>query len=136
MHWSWIGVKRVFPASGEGTRSAEADLLRSLFEEIRAHKELTPPPLFYERVLSRIEQVEGQSIWIPFIYSRFRMRLVTLCLGLSFAALSYVFATEWNMNDGQNTITVRASDAIFNPTDVQQERDAVLIQFAAYRKPN
>ena len=136
MHWSCIAVKGVFEVSGEGTRSADTDIICSLFEKIRAHEELTPSSEFYERVLNRIQQVEQQSIWAPFIYSPFRTRLVIACLGVSLAALSFVFATEWNMNDAQYTMTGRASDAIFSPIDVPQERDAVLMQFAAYRKPN
>jgi len=122
--------------SDDWTGPAELATLRAFFEHIRPSDELTPSPGFYERVRSRIEQIERQSIWIPFIYSRFSTRIAISFLALSLAAFGYVVAAEWNANGAERTLNGRVSDAIFNPTDLQQQRDAVLMQFAAYRQPN
>ena len=115
----------MFGRSRDGTRSAEADILSLLFEELRAPDELTPAPGFYERVCSQIQEIERQSIWVPFIYSRFPSRFVTACFALALAVFSYVFAAGWN-----------TGDPIFSSTNPEQQRDAVLTQIVTYRKPN
>jgi hypothetical protein len=68
--------------------------------------------------------MERQSIWVPLTYSQFHWRLVTACLALALAAISYVFSAGW-----------RANDAIFS-ANPQHQRDAVLAQIVTYRKPN
>ena len=136
MHWSWIGVKGRIELSDKGTRSAEADILHSLFEKMRPPDEVTPSPGFYERVLSRIERIERQSIWVPFIHSPFPARAATAFLGLSLAALGYVVAAERNINDAPYIMNGGGSDPILSPTNVQQQRNAVLMQIVTYRKPN
>lgn len=115
----------MFERSRDRTRPAEADILGLLFEELRAPGEPTPAPGFYERVCSQIQEMAGQSIWVPFIYSRFPSRFVTACLALALAAFSYVFGAGWNTND-----------PIFSSTNPAQQRDAVLTQIVTYRKPN
>jgi hypothetical protein len=115
----------VFDISPNKSRSAEADILRAVFEEMRAPGEVNPAPGFYERVCSRIEEVNRQSIWVPLIYSRFRWRVVTACLALALGTLSYVLATGRSAND-----------PIFSSAGPQQQRDAVLTQIVTYRKPN
>jgi len=131
-HWG----KRMMGLSDDWTRPAELATLPAFFEHIRPTDELTPSPGFYERVRNRIEQIERQSIWIPFIYSGFPIRIAISFLALSLAAFWCVVAAEWNANGAERTLNGEVSDAIFNPTDLQQQRDAVLMQFAAYRQPN
>lgn len=115
----------MFEISRNGVRSAESDILRVLFfEALGSPGELSPTPGFYERVRSRIQEIERQSIWAPLIYSRFHWLLVTACLALALAAISYVFSAGW-----------KANDAIFS-ANPQQQRDAVLTQIVTYRKPN
>ena len=46
-----------------------------------------------------------------------------------------VLATEWKANDRQPTLNDETHAAIFNGADVQQQRNAVLIQFLSYRRP-
>jgi hypothetical protein len=52
----------VFDIPPNQSRSAEADILRAVFEELRASGELNPAPGFYDRVCSRIEEISRQSI--------------------------------------------------------------------------
>lgn len=115
----------MFDISPNESRSAEADILRAVFEELRAPGDVSPVPGFYERVCSRIEEMNRQSIWVPLIYSRFRWRVVTACLALALGTLSYVLAA------GE-----RADDWIFSSASPQQQRDAVLTQIITYRKAN
>jgi hypothetical protein len=113
----------------------EPAIVRTLFENIRPCIGVTPSPGFYERVRSRIEQIEQQLIWVVFIYFRFPARLATSLLALSLAALGCVLATEWNTNERQATLNDETHAAIFSGADVQQQRNAMLIQFLAYRRP-
>jgi hypothetical protein len=131
MDRSWVGAKGSFKATDEKTRSAEPEILTSIFESIGACEE-TPAPGFYERVRGQIDQFERQSIWIPFIYSSLPMRLVTACFGVSFALLAYLFAALWNGNNAAYLVDGRGSMAISSPANVHQQRDAVLIQIATY----
>jgi hypothetical protein len=120
-----LGEKPVFNLSHGESRSEEYDFLRTFFEQLRAPVDLGPVPGFYDRVCSRIEEMNRQSIWVPLIYSRFRWRVVTACLALALGTLSYVLAAGENGND-----------SIFSSASPQQQRDAVLTQIVTYRKPN
>ena len=135
MNRSWLGAKESFKASDDQTRSVEPEILRSMFEAIRACEE-TPAPGFYARVRNQIDQFEPQSIWVPFIYSRSPTRLVTACLGASLLLLAYLFGAEWNVNNAAYLVDGRGSKAISSPADVHQQRDAVLIQIATYDRPD
>jgi hypothetical protein len=115
----------VFDISPNESRSAEADMLRAVFKALRAPGEVNPAPGFHDRVCSRIEEINRQSIWVPLIYSRFRWRLVTACLALALGTLSYVLAAARSAND-----------PIFSSASPQRQRDAVLTQIVTYRKPN
>ena len=116
--------------------STGADVVRTFFEGMRAPNGLTPSPGFYERVRSRIEDIECRSIWAPFIYSRIPTCVASSFLVLSFMALGYVLATEVNANDNEGAFTGATSGEIFSGTNVQQQRDAVLRQIVAYRTPD
>src|SRR5690348_5562552 len=100
---------------------------------MRPGDDVTPSPGFYERVRSRIEEVERQSIWAPFVYARLRVRVVTACLGLSLAALGYVFAAEWDTHGGPHQDIGQGFSTSFNQTDLQHQRDAVLAEIITYR---
>lgn len=115
----------MFDLSTHQSWSAEADILRAVFEELRARGELNPAPGFYDRVCGRIEEISRQSIWVPLIYSRFRWRFVTACLALALGTLSYVLAAGRSAND-----------PIFSSSSPQEQRDAVLTQIVTYRKPS
>jgi hypothetical protein len=130
------GVNGMIEHSDNWAESVGADVVRTVFERMRPTSGLTPSPGFYERVRRRIEEIECQSIWAPFIYSRVPIRLASSFLVLSFIVLGYVLATEANANDDEGAFTGATSGEIFNGTNVQQQRDAVLRQIGAYRTPD
>lgn len=115
----------MFNRSREESRSAESDFLCTVFEKLRAPSDVTPAPGFYERVCSRIQEINRQSIWAPLIYSRFRWRLVTACLTLTLGTLSYLLAADWS-----------PTAATFSSVNAQERRDAVLAEIVTYRRPN
>ena len=115
----------MFDLSPDESQPAEPDILRAFLEDLRVCGEIAPAPEFYERVCSRIQEIEGQSIWVPLIYTRFRWRFATAWLALALATLCYVLAEGGSANN-----------AIFSSANPQQRRDAVLDEIVSYRKPN
>lgn len=115
----------MFNRSREESRSAESDFLCTVFEELRALSDVAPASGFYERVCSRIQEINRQSIWAPLIYSRFRWRFVTACLTLTLGTLSYLLAADWSL-----------TAATFSSANAKQRRDAVLTEIVTYRKRN
>jgi hypothetical protein len=136
--------KRIFSSSMnrawvDRERSLESDneLLRFMFEEMRATDEVTPVPGFYERVRSRIEQLSQQSIWMPFVYPHFPKRFVAALLGVSLVLLGYTVAGEWYTNGPEHIANSGSANVISTATlDPQQQRDVVLMQIATYRRPD
>jgi hypothetical protein len=124
----------VVESSDLENRSAEPEVLRLFFEDLRACNGLTPSLGFYGRVLSRIEAMQRHSIWLPVIYSRFYTGLVTACLGVSLTVLAYLFGTELNTKSVLHPVSGGVSDVIFSTSTVQQQRDAVLMELVAYPK--
>jgi len=133
MHWSWLAIKKSFADDGHRNYVSESRI-RSVFEMMRATGEMSPAPGFYARVLCRIEDIEENSIWIPFIYSRSSVRLATACFTLSLLLFAYVVTAEWNRDI--SPANGQGAEAVYTASDVQQQRDAVLRQLAIYRKPN
>ena len=113
----------MFDLSPDESRPAEPEMLRTFFEHVRVYSDILPAPGFYERVCGRIQDIKGQSIWVPLIYSRFHWRLVTAFFALALGTLSYVLATGWGGNH-----------SIFSANS-QQRRDAVLTEIVTYSKP-
>ena len=97
---------------------------------------VSPAPGFYESIVRRIEQMEQESIWIPLIYSRSSMRLAIASLGFSMILFGCVFATEWSVDNAHYAFNDGGSEMVSSSTDLNLQRDAVLVQFATYRKPN
>jgi hypothetical protein len=96
MHWAWIGASRRDDHPESRTDAAE-HVVGRFFEQIRSGSEITPPTSFYEQVRGRIEQIERQSVWVPFIYSGVPLRLAMSFLALSLIALGYMFIAESNI---------------------------------------
>jgi hypothetical protein len=117
--------------SSDRTESAQLDVLCSLFEQLRPSSELTPSVGFYNRVLRRIEKVERQSIWVPFIYSRSYPHVAAAFLVLSLVVLGYVVAIERSVTDAPYNLI----GDTFSPT-LEDQRDAVLMQILAHSRPN
>jgi hypothetical protein len=135
MHWAWIGASRRDDHPESRTDAAE-HVVGRFFEQIRSGSEITPPTSFYEQVRGRIEQIERQSVWVPFIYSGVPLRLAMSFLALSLIALGYVFIAESNIKEPRPALDGEAAGAIFHPGDEQQQRDAVLLQIIAYQRRN
>ena len=136
MYWFRIGINGTTNITDNSTGSLEPPGLRAIFEQMRSTEEFFLAPGFYERVRSRIEQIEQQSIWAPLIYCPFPARVAISFLALSLVALSYVFVSEWNSNDRSPPLNDNGLNAIVSPVDVEQQRAAVLMQIAAYERSN
>jgi hypothetical protein len=109
---------------------AQAELLKTL----RAPEEMEPTPGFYARVLQRIEDCTKDSIWATLI-SPFGKRLAYASLTIALLLGTYVVAQE--SRDGhlgaERTIAQDFHyDAPVTGSQAQQ-RDAVLINFAAHQ---
>lgn len=127
MNRAWVGPER--------SSESDHEILRLIFEEMRATDEVTPVPGFYERVRSRIEQVSQQSIWMPLVYPHFPKRFVAALLGVSLVLLGYTVAGEWYTYDPDHIANSGSANVISTAiVDPQQQRDVVLMQIATYRK--
>lgn len=129
---SWLKAKKSFETRCSEACLAESTLIRSVFEKMRAPDETGPAPGFCERVVGRIEVIQGQSIWIPLITSRAPKRLAMACFGLSLILLGYVFAAERSFDAAPYVVNDRIFGLVSMAPDLPQQRDAVLVQFAAY----
>ncbi len=106
MIWFWLRIRQAFNVNNDDTSLSEPDVVLGLLQTLRACDTVTPLPGFYDRVRTRIEQIEQQSIWIPVIYSRVTVRLAIACFCFSLALFGYVFGTE-GTQIARNTPRVR-----------------------------
>ncbi len=136
MNWLWLRIRQAFNVNSNVTSLSEPDVVLGLLQTLRACDTVTPPPGFYDRVQTRIEQIEQQSIWIPVIYSRVTVRLAIACFCFSLALFGYVFGTEGNANSQEYTMSAKESDWIFSARGIQQQRDAVLMEIKTHLKRN
>ena len=109
---------------------AQAEMLKTL----RSPAEVEPAPGFYARVMQRVEEGVRVSMWGAFATSRFGTRLVYASLTLAVVLGSYVVA-ENNQDayvgrHGMLARSVHLDAPVFG--DLQQQRDAVLENFASH----
>ncbi|HYW84677.1 MAG TPA: hypothetical protein VFB30_15550 [Spirochaetia bacterium] len=113
--------------------------LRSL----RAPDDLEPRTGFYARVMQRIEEARAtNSVWSAFLDPVFAKRLIYASATLVLLLGTYLISTEpGDMASGsQPTIVVAPPHTVASTADdpdnstSPQERDAVLVDLAAYRQ--
>jgi hypothetical protein len=111
----------------------QSEALRSL----RAPEEVEPAPGFYARVRQRIEERTKDSIWAGFIYSPFAKRLTYASLAAALLLGSFVIGQE--TRDGHLTGERMIAQQLHSDVPVigsrQQQREAVLFNFAAHQVP-
>jgi len=117
--------------------SSELKLMReqsSILRSMRAGEEMEPLPGFYARVLQRIEDRAKASIWAGFLRSPLRTRFAYASLSLALLLGMYVFVEERADLDphAQAVIAQQSNSAESVFGDQNQQRDAVLVNFASY----
>ncbi len=114
------------------TMKAQSKILYSL----RAPEEMEPDVGFYARVLQRIEERGGNSIWSVFIYSPYGKRLAYASLAIALVLGTYVVSEESQDGhlDANNSVVGQKNG--FTPVigNQQEQRDAVLVNFASYQE--
>lgn len=108
----------------------QSELLHSL----RAPQEVEPAVGFYARVVQRIEERATASIWSVFIDSPFGKRLAYASLAVALLLGTYV-VTEESQDGHLNGRVVVSQNSSFTPVigNQQEQRDAVLVNFASYQ---
>ena len=111
---------------------AQSEMLRLL----RAPEQVEPTAGFYSRVMQKVEEQRAKgSIWTTLATSPLRTRLVYASLTLAVVLGSYVIVQDDQdgISGGRGVVTQTAAhfDApVFG--DLNQQRDAVLTNFAAH----
>ena len=105
--------------------------------ELRAPEEIEPAAGFYARVMQLVEERAKDSIWAGFIYSRFAKRLTYASLAAALLLSSFVIGHETQDGHltGERVIAQRihADEPVIG--DQQQQREAVLANFALHQGP-
>jgi hypothetical protein len=107
-----------------------------LLHLLRAPEELEPAAGFYARVRQRIEDC-GDSMWSGFIYSPFAKRLTYVSLAATLLLGSYVISQEMRDSDlsSEQVVAQQFHDDPPVTGSVQQQRDAVLVNFVSHQGP-
>ena len=117
--------------------SSELDLMKdqcAQLKKLRAAEDLEPAAGFYARVLQRIEERQGESIWSIFMASPFSKRLAVASLTIAVALGSYVVAQESRETLPKIHLLALGTHENVPVTGSQDERrEAVLANFAAHR---
>jgi anti-sigma factor RsiW len=104
---------------------------------LRAPEDVEPTPGFYARVMQRIEERAKDSMWAGFIYSPFAKRLTYASLAIALLLGSFVIGQE--TRDGHLTGEQMFAQQFHEDARVigsqQQQRDAVLANFALHQGP-
>ena len=111
---------------------AQAEWIRSL----KATEELEPAPGFYARVLQRIEERAKRSIWYGLVYSPIGKRLAYASLSLALVLGFYVIAAEETDHGATTTSYAQLSPEVSAAPNPDEQRDAVLVNFASYAVPS
>jgi hypothetical protein len=116
-----------------GAMKEQSELLHSL----RAPEEVEPAAGFYARVRQRIEDSTRDSIWTAFIYSPFAKRLTYVSLAATLLLGSYVISREATDGDltAQPVVAHQFHDDAPVVGSLQQQRDAVLVNFVSHQGP-
>jgi anti-sigma factor RsiW len=106
-----------------------------LLRELRAPAEVEPTAGFYARVVQRIEERARESAWGAFIDSAFGKRLAYASLTIAVGLGTYVITAE--LQDGHlggpRIVAQQFSGGAVVTGDPTERRNAVLVDFAAYR---
>lgn len=141
-------VKRVPPEMEShldscGECAAELDRLQSqalaVRAAFRASGELEPRSGFYARVMQRIEDARASnSVWAAFLDPVFARRLVYLSATLVLLFGAYLVSTTpaGNLTQMPPAVSVSTASTTASADDfaTPQERDAVLVNLAAYQE--
>jgi predicted anti-sigma-YlaC factor YlaD len=105
-----------------------------LLQSLRAPGELEPAVGFYARVVQRIEERANSSIWSFLIDSPFGKRLAYASLAIALLLGTYVVSEESQDGHLSNRVVV-SQNSSFTPVigNQQEQRDAVLVNFASYQ---
>ena len=122
--------------------SEEVNLMRehaSWLQSVRAAEGAEPAPGFYARVMERIETRAENSIWSVFIDSPFGKRLAYASLTLALLLGTYVVSVETEDGHFSGSQPIIAAEQQAQPVqmvagDSEQQRDAVLVNFASYQE--
>ncbi|MDX1978826.1 MAG: hypothetical protein SFV51_01055 [Bryobacteraceae bacterium] len=113
---------------------ADAKLIR----ELRAPADLEPPPGFYARVMERVDQQRGSSIWSVFLEPLFARRLMYATAALTLLLGVFLFTSP---KDEMGTVAASAPEQILaeelppSPqlVNAEDDRNIVFVQFATYQ---
>ncbi len=107
----------------------------NLLGMLRAPEDAEPPVGFYARVLQRIEERGTTSVWSMFIDSAFSKRLAYASLAVALLLGTYL-VTEESQDGHLGSSLVAHQTADITPVigDQQEQRDAVLVNFASYQQ--
>jgi hypothetical protein len=101
---------------------------------LRPADEIEPTAGFYARVMQRIEESTPVSVWSFFINSPFSKRLAYASLAVALLLGTYVITEEsQDGHIGARFVTHQAADVTPVIGDQQEQRDAVLVNFASYQ---
>jgi len=130
-------AKAHLASCNECTRElAEMNRQARMLQALRAPEEIEPAPGFYARVLQRIEERKLTSMWSVLTDTPFGKRLAIASLALALALGTWVIGVE--KEDGHlGSGPVIAQQNVDVPVigDQTQQRDAVLVNLAAYSEP-
>lgn len=115
----------------------QSKLLRTL----QSQQELEPRAGFYARVLERIEAQQQSSIWSVFLDRKFGLRLAVASAALALLLGGYLVSTEPGTALALQPAVVLTDTPAALPNDtglqadnLQQQRDAVLVDLASYHQ--
>jgi hypothetical protein len=106
----------------------------SLLGLLRPSGEVEPTAGFYARVIQRIEESTPVSVWSFFINSAFSKRLAYASLAIALLLGTYVVTEEsQDGHIGSRFVAHQTADVTPVIGDQQEQRDAVLVNFASYQ---
>jgi hypothetical protein len=124
--------------------NAEAAAMKQqaeLFRSLKANETVELDAAFYARVMNRIETQAKPSIWNIFGESIFAKRLVYASLTFVVLLGTYFVSSTTTMDDQQLAnsspemiMSTGETQAVSTSTDLQKEREAVLVNLATYQE--
>lgn len=106
----------------------------SLLGLLRPSDEAEPTAGFYARVMQRIEESAPVSVWSFFINSAFSTRLAYASLAVALLLGTYLITEEsQDGHIGGRFVAHQTADVTPVIGDQQEQRDAVLVNFASYQ---
>ncbi len=121
--------------------AAELDEMRAQGRELaslRPAEDLEPTAGFYARVLQRIEERQGCSIWSLFVEATYARRIALASLTVMLALGGYVVVQDAHVRSPQSLMAYTEGTHYDAPVmgNASQRRDAVLENFETYHLSN